>query len=44
MDGIRFIGILDEKKIGNGIIIYSHTMTPAAKKVMPRLWRYMRRS
>jgi len=30
----KFIGILEEKKIGSGIIIYSHTMTPASKKVI----------
>ncbi|KAG8920671.1 DNA-directed RNA polymerases II 24 kDa polypeptide (RNA polymerase II subunit 5) [Tulasnella sp. 419] len=30
----KFIGILDEKKIQRGIIIYSQSMTPAAKKVI----------
>ncbi|KAG8907164.1 DNA-directed RNA polymerases II 24 kDa polypeptide (RNA polymerase II subunit 5) [Tulasnella sp. 403] len=30
----KFIGILEEKKIGSGIIIYSHSMTPASKKVI----------
>lgn len=29
----RLISILEEKKIGNGVLIYSHTMTPACRKV-----------
>jgi len=30
----KFITILEEKKISSGIIIYSHTMTPSARKVI----------
>jgi len=30
----KFVGILDEKKIGSGIIIYSQSMTPASRKVI----------
>ncbi|KAG9015929.1 DNA-directed RNA polymerases II 24 kDa polypeptide (RNA polymerase II subunit 5) [Tulasnella sp. 427] len=33
----KFISILEEKKIGNGIMIYSHTMTPACRKIIAQM-------
>jgi len=33
----KFISILEEKKIGNGVIVFSHTMTPMARKVIGQM-------
>ncbi|KIO34278.1 hypothetical protein M407DRAFT_64359 [Tulasnella calospora MUT 4182] len=33
----KLISILEEKKIGNGVLIYSHTMTPACRKVIVQM-------
>ncbi|KAG8859360.1 DNA-directed RNA polymerases II 24 kDa polypeptide (RNA polymerase II subunit 5) [Tulasnella sp. 330] len=38
----KFIGILEEKKIGSGIIIYSHSMTPSSKKVISSMAQQFR--